>query len=283
MSNFRKGCTFTMGGKEYEVISANGNDPASSLVYAERQDIHHTDPQTIRLWKAEAKLARGDIMLNGYIEKPANRDGFFPQLPDPLAQIAELKRRIRAIEERRVILLKSEDPTGQILLQDNIVRPNKPFDIWSCVAEDKTPHSIQFIKIRAVVLSVASAAQTENFLFNIDDQLLSACRISGDSLFCEGKVRLDLSPELQTIQGNPTQILSHDLGGKIELGIELRLHCKYLTGLAIVNANILSASYTRDIKAPGLKISKLAFPEIGEHTIAMEGVNLDIYTEGHEA
>lgn len=286
MSKFIKGTIFTMGGKEYEVLTAGTDDPASSLVYAPLHEDDSSDPLSIRLWKAEAKLARGDIMINGYEENPTIKDSFYPPVIDPLEQIAELKKRIRAIEERRVLLLKVNDPLNQILIQDNIVRPNKAFDIWaytSASPQNINKRNIQYIKIRGLVLALSTSSnKIEHFLFNIADQLQPCCRISGDTLSSVGEIKIDLSSELKTIQGSKTSILTSELGGKIELGIELRLNCKFATGLSIISSNILHAAYTREIKAPGLKINKLSFPEIGEHMIVIEGVWLDIYTEGFD-
>ncbi len=87
MGSFIKGMTFTMEGKEYEVVNEGTNDPASCLVYVLSQEKETADPQTLRMWKAEAKLARGDIMISGYSEesgKQPARDSFYPPVTDPL-------------------------------------------------------------------------------------------------------------------------------------------------------------------------------------------------------
>lgn len=288
MSSFMQGMTFTMEGKEYEVLTEGTSDPSSCLVYAPRHEKETADPLTIRMWKAEAKLARGDIMISGYADESRRPgDSFFPPVIDPLEQIAELKKRIRAIEQRRLTMLKIDDPKGQILLQDNVVRPNKNFDIWaytkSSGGSSKRDRNIQYIKLRGVVLAISGhGSQLEHFLFNISDQLQPCCRIAGETLSSEGKVKIDLTPRLQTIQGARTQILTESLGGRIELGIELRLACQYQSGATVINAKICQASYIRDVNAPGIKINKLAFPEIGDHMIAIEGVCVDIYTDGPE-
>lgn len=287
MGSFIQGMTFTMEGKEYEVLAEGTNEPSSCMVYVLRQQKETADPQTIRMWKAEAKLARGDIMISGYADdahREGAKDSFYPPVTDPLEQIAELKKRIHAIEQRRLTLLKVDDPKGQILVQDNVVRPNKTFDIWhftkSSGDSSKRERNIQYVKLRGIMLVISSSGNAvEHFLFNITDQLQPCCRIVGDTLSSEGKIRIDLSPQLQTIQGNKTQIFSDSLGGRVELGVDLRLNCKYETGMACINAQIMQASYQRDVNAPGLKINKLAFPEIGEHMIAIEGVCVDIYTD----
>ncbi|MCX4309077.1 MAG: hypothetical protein OSJ28_02060 [Desulfovibrio sp.] len=288
MGSFIKGMTFTMEGKEYEVVNEGTNDPASCLVYVLSQEKETADPQTLRMWKAEAKLARGDIMISGYSEesgKQPARDSFYPPVTDPLEQIAELKKRIHAIEQRRISLLKVDDPKAQILLQDNVVRPNKPFDVWNYTKSSgdtsKQNRKIQYVKLRGIMLVITSNSnQVEHFLFNISDQLQPCCRIAGDTLSSEGKIKIDLSAQVQTIQGNKTQILTSELEGRIELAVELKLNCKYATGLTIINAQIVQAAYIRDVNAPGLKINKIAFPEIGNHMIAVEGICVDIYTEG---
>lgn len=290
MASFMKGMTFTMEGKEYEVLSEGTKDPSSCLVYVLSQEKETADPQTIRMWKAEAKLARGDIMISGYTEdsgRNAPKDTFYPPITDPLEQIAELKKRIHAIEQRRLTLLKVDDPKGHVLLQDNVVRANKTFDIWKYTQSSgdaaKQPRNIQYVKLRGIMLILSnSSGQPEHFLFNITDQLQPCCRITGDTLSSEGKIKIDLSPQLQTIQGIKTQILSADIGGKIELTVELRLTCQYATGMTAINAKIIQAAYIRDVNGPGLKISKLAFPEIGNHMIAVEGICVDIYTDSGE-
>lgn len=289
MGSFIKGMTFTMEGKEYEVLSEGTNDPSSCMVYVLRQEKETADPETIRMWKAEARLARGDIMISGYIDDRKNeqKEKFFPPVIDPLEQIAELKKRIQAIEQRRLTLYRIDDPKGAVLLQDNVVRPNKHFDIWKYTqASGQGPRqkrNIQYVKIRGVVLVItANNQQAEHFLFNITDQLQPLCRIAGDTLSSDGKIRLNLTSELQTIQGGRTALITEQLGGRIELEVELKLNCQYRTGMAIINAQIIQAAYIRDVNAPGLKINRIAFPELGDHMIAVEGVCLDIYTEGPE-
>lgn len=290
MSSFMKGMTFTMGGKEYEVLAEGTNDPSSCLVYVPRYEKETADPLTIRMWKAEAKLARGDIMISGYAddgERNGVRSTFYPPVTDPLEQIAELKKRIQAIERRRLTLLKVDDPTGVVLLQDNVVRPNKAFDIWDFTRASgdiaKKERHIQYVKIRGLMLVISgNSALTERFLFNIADQLQPCCRIAGDTLSSEGKIKIDLTSRLKTIQGGLTQLLTDDMGGKIELAVELRLNCKYATGMTSINARILQAAYIREVNGPGFKINNLTFPEIGSHLIAIEGICVDIYTDGPE-
>lgn len=284
MRKFTKGAIFIMGGKEYEVLAEGSEDPASCLVYAPVHEAEHADPLTIRMWKAEAKLARGDIMLRGHDETPSHATSFYPPIKDPLEQIAELKRRIQAIEERRVTLLKIDDPLGEVLLKDNIVRPNKPFDIWAYTLSSgvgRNHRNIQYIKTRGLILTLsANNAQTEHLLFNIGDQIQPCCAIKGNNLSSEAKIKIELSPNLKTIQGGKTTILTPELRGKIELTIELRVNCQYQNGMTVVNANILQSAYLRDVNSPVLKIDNLAFPEIGEHMVAIEGVCVDIYTDG---
>lgn len=278
MTSFVKGMTFTMGGKEYEVLSAGGSDPSSSLVYAPAEDASLKNSHSLRIWKAESRLARGDIMISGY---PESEGGTvcLPDAIDPLAQISELKRRIQEIEDRRVTLYRAYDPSAQILLKDNLVRPNKVFDIWAFANTTKA-RPIQYVKLRGLLLALSSAqGGLEHFLFNISDQLSPTCRIEGDSLNSEGKIRVNLSPEMRTIQGNPPSIISANMDGKVELTMELRLACQFLTGQMIIHANILQAAYIRAINAPGMKTATLAFPEIGEHMIAIEGISVDIYTD----
>lgn len=274
-----------MGGKEYEVLATGGSDPSSCLVYAPRHEPDTSDPLTLRLWKAEAKLARGDITISGYAENPLSQnDAFIPPVNDPLSQIAELKKRIQAIEERRVTLCKVDDPVGQILIQDNIVRPNKPFDIWAYTkSSPRIKRDIQYIKIRGIILAIsASCSQIEHFLFNVSDQLQPGCRINDDTLGNEGRLRLDLVPGQKTIQGLKTEILNDSLGGRIELAIATKINCKYASGLTVISANINQAAYIREVKGPRMKINQLAFPEIGEHMIVIEGICLDIYTTASE-
>lgn len=290
MPNFLKGMTFTMGGKEYEIISEGTNDPSSCIVYVERHEKETGDPQSLRMWKAEAKLARGDIMISGYTDEERNKkfkDSFYPPVTDPLEQIAELKKRILAIEERRLTLLKIDDPKGHVLLQDNVVKPNKVFNVWEYTQTSgdwaKKSRPIQYIKIRGIMIVVsANSHLLEHFLFNISDQLQPCCRILGDTLSSEGRIKIDLIPQVQTIQGAKTQIFNENLGGRMELTIDLKLNCQYESGEAKIAANISQAAYIRDVNAPGLKINKIAFPEIGEHMIAIEGICLDVYTAGVE-
>lgn len=279
-----------MGGKEYEIISEGTNDPSSCIVYVLRHEKETGDPQSLRMWKAEAKLARGDIMISGYVDEERNRkfkDSFYPPVTDPLEQIAELKKRILAIEQRRLTLLKVDDPKGHVLLQDNVVKPNKTFNIWEYTQASgdyvKRHRPIQYIKIRGIMIAVSGNSHfLEHFLFNISDQLQPCCRIVGDMLSSEGKIKIDLGPQIQTIQGARTQIFNDNLGGRIELGIDLKLNCQYESGEIKVVANISQVAYIREVNAPGLKINKIAFPEIGDHMIAVEGVCLDIYTAGVE-
>lgn len=283
MTSFVKGMTFTMGGKEYEVLSGGTSDPSSSLVYVPRYGKNITDPSTLRIWKAESRLARGEIMINGFAEADsAGQQGssFYPESLDPLEQIAELKKRISSIENRRVTLWKEEDHSSRILLQDNLVKPNKAFDIWAYAkaSVDFCQRPIQYVKLRGLLLALSgNGGKIEHFLFNISDQLSPTCRITGDTLSSEGKIRIDLTPGMTTIQGAPTTIISDDLDGRVELTIELRLLCQYLTGHTIIHANILQAAYIREVNGPGLKTGRLAFPELGEHAIAIEGISMDIY------
>lgn len=284
MNKFTKGAFFIMGGKEYEVLAEGTDDPASCLVYAPAHETEHADPLTIRMWKAEAKLARGDIMIRGHEENLGHATSFYPPIKDPLEQIAELKKRIQAIEERRVTLLKIDDPLGQVLLQDNIVRPNKAFDIWAYTLSSgigRCHRNIQYIKTRGLIINLsANNAPTEHLLFNIGDQIQPCCSINGDNLSSEAKIKIELTPGLKTIQGGKTAILTPELKGKIGLTIEICVNCKYQTGMTMINANILQAAYLRDVKSPVLKIDNLAFPEIGDHAVAIEGICVDIYTEG---
>lgn len=289
MTSFLKGMIFTMEGKEYEVVAEGTSDPSSCLVYVLRHEKETADPQTIRMWKAEAKLARGDIMINGYADdsRRSSKDSFYPPVTDPLEQIAELKKRIQAIEQRRLTLLKVDDPKGNVLLQDNVVRANKTFDIWKYTKTSgdhiKQTRNIQYVKLRGIMLIITNSDNpAEHFLFNITDQLQPCCRIAGDTLSSEGKIKIDLSPQIKTIQGAKTQILAQEIGGRIELTIELRLNCQYGTGMMAINAKISQAAYIRDVNGPGLKINKIAFPEIGNHMIAIEGICVDIYTDGGE-
>lgn len=285
MASFKKGTIFTMCGKEYEVVTEGSDEPSSCLVYVPRHEKDTADPISIRMWKAEAKLARGDIMISGHERSEKETfNNFYPSITDPLEQIAALKKRIHAIEERRLTLLKADDATGHVMLQDNVVRTNKSFDIWSYVRS--TDHSrprrnIQYIKLRGLILTISAASSsTEHFLFNITEQLQPCCRFAGDTMISEGVIKIDLGPELRTIQGCKTDILKDELEGKIELSVDIKMNCKYETGVTIVKSNILQCAYIRDVKAPGLKIGKLAFPEIGDHMIAVLGVSLDIYTVG---
>lgn len=287
MGSFAKGMTFTMEGKEYEILNEGSNDPSSYLLYLPLHEKGTGDPLTLRLWQAEAKLSRGDIMIIGRPDgsgQASSKDSFYPPVSDPLEQIAELKKRIQAIEKRRISLLKIDDPKSLVLLQDNVVRPNKPFDIWAYTQSSgdyaKKGKKIQYIKIRGIMLVITgNTSMIEHFLFNISDQLQPCCRIAGDTLSSEGKIKIDLSSRVQTILGNRTQILTSDLEGRIELAVELKLNCNFLSGQTIINANILQAAYIREVNAPGLKINKIAFPEIGDHLIAIEGICVDIYTE----
>ena len=290
MTSFVKGMSFTMGGKEYVVLNEGGSDPSSCLVYAPRNEMDMPDPFTLRMWKAEAKLARGDIVIGDTAavnRSTGQASTYFPPVLDPLEQIAQLKKRIQAIEKRRVNLFRSEDPSAQILLQDNIVRPNKVFDIWAYARSDmgsvSQARSIQYIKLRGLILALTGQGGIiEHFLFNISDQLAPTCRISGDTLSSEGKIRIDLSPKIQTIQGSPTRIISDNLDGRVELTLEVRLACQYASGQTIIQANILQAAYIREVNGPGLKTARLAFPEIGEHMIAIEGICVDIYAGERE-
>lgn len=286
MGSFSKGMIFTMGGAEYEVLAEGTNEPSSDIVYAPASERDTSEPFTMSSWKAEAKLARGDILINGYsADKLGEKEVFYPRVIDPLEQIAELKKRIRAIERRRLSLLKADDPRGRVLLQDNVVRPNKPFDIWEYTRTSgdiaKRERKIQYVKIRGVMLIISGqSGHTERFLFNIGDQLQPLCRVSGDTLTSEGKIKIDLTSHMRTSRGGRTKIITDDIGGRIELGVELRLNCKVTTGLASVNAKITQAAYIRDVNAPGLKIGRVAFSELGDYFIAIEGVGLDIYTDG---
>lgn len=269
-------------------MTAGTNEPSSKMVYAPAGDRDGADPLTISSWKAEAKLARGDILINGYNDAGADtRDVFYSPVIDPLEQIAELKKRIRAIERRRISMLKADDPDGRVLLRDNVVRPNKPFDIWAYTKTSgdiaKRERKIHYVKIRGVMLVISGqSGWTEHFLFNIADHLQPLCRVSGDTLFSEGKIKIDLTSHIRTACGAQTKIITENLGGRIELGIDLRLNCKYASGLTAVNAKITQAAYIRDVNGPGLKISRVAFPELGDHFIAIEGVCLDIYVDGQE-
>lgn len=286
MGSFMKGMTFTMEGKEYEILEEGTSDPSSCLVYILRNEKDTADPLTLRMWKAEAKLARGDIMISGYAEDQgnSNRNIFYPPITDPLEQIAELKKRIQAIEQRRLSLLKADDPKGFVLLQDNVVRPNKTFDIWAYTRASgdiaKKDRDIQFIKLRGLIL-VLSGAQVEHYLFNISDQLQPCCKIAGGTLSSEGKIKLDITPRIKTIQGKPTSLLTGSLGGRVTLDVELGLNCQIRTGMTIIKASILQAAYIREVNAPGLRINSLELPELGDHMLAIEGVCVDIYTDGH--
>lgn len=282
MPIFTKGAVFTMGGKEYEVLAAGDDNPASCMLYVPRHEKDTADPLTIRMWKAEAKLARGDIMINSQPEDSASAQAnpFYPPITDPLEQIAELKKRIQAIEQRRVILLKSRDPSGQILLQDNIIRPNRPFDIWTLAANGEQKSPIQYIRPRALILTISSNDNPEHFLFNIAGQIPPCCRAVDDVLSADGQVSLKLGPELHTIRGGRTNILTNDFAGRIELEIGLRLRCKYESGLTNLSAQIQRCSYIREVNSPTLKMDRLTFPEIGDHIITILGINVDIYTAG---
>lgn len=266
-----------MAGKEYEVLSAGSSDPSSCLVYAPAEATDADNSHSLRIWKAESRLARGDIMISSY---PAT-DRINPCLPgtlDPLAQIAQLKKHIQEMEDRRVTLLRANDPASQILLHDNMIRPNKVFEIWA-YAEPRQAQQIQNVKLRRLLLALSGThCRLEHFLFDISDQISPTCRIAGDSLTTEGKIRINLSPEMRTIQGKRPGIIPANMDGKIELTMELRLSCQYLTGQMIVHANILQAAYIRAINAPGMKTARIAFPEIDEHMIAIEGIGVDIHT-----
>lgn len=282
MPIFTRGAIFTMGGKEYEVVTEGTDDPSSCLVYVPRHEKDTADPLTIRMWKAEAKLARGDIMINGQ-RHDDGPSAFYPPVADPLEQIAELKKRIHAIERRRVVLLKSRDPEGQILLQDNMIRPNKPFDIWSLAASGTdAPKPIQYIRPRSLVLTISGGDIPEHFLFNIADQIPPCCRAKGDTLTSEGRVRLNLGPDLKTIQGINTDILGPGLAGRIELEIDLKLICKFSTGLTTLFAQIFQCSFIRTVNSSSVKIGKLVFPEIGDYLVAILGISVDIYTIGQD-
>lgn len=284
MPIFTKGTIFTMAGKEYEVLAEGGDDPSSCLLYAPRHEKDTADPLTIRMWKAEAKLARGDIMINGQPENSGSGiiNPFYPPITDPLEQIAELKKRIHAIEQRRVILLKSRDPSGQILLQDNIVRPNRPFDIWTLAANGEQKSPIQYIRPRALILTISNNDNPEHFLFNIAGQIPPCCRAVEDVITADGQVSIKLGPELHTIRGTRTDILNNDFSGRIELEIGLRLRCKYESGVTTISAQIQRCSYIREVNSPSLKMDKLTFPEIGDHLITILGINVDIYTAGNK-
>ncbi|MDE5833874.1 MAG: hypothetical protein K2H64_13020 [Desulfovibrio sp.] len=280
--------TFTMEGQEYEVLGEGTSDPSSCMVYVLRKEKETADPQTLRMWKAEAKLARGDIMISGYADDakaPEKRDRFYPPIVDPLEQIAELKKRIQAIERRRLSLLKVDDPRGAVLLQDNIVRPNKRFDVWNYTRASgdsaKKSRPLQYIKLRGVALAIsAPGGQTEFFLFNIGDQLQPCCRISGNSLSSEGKIKLNLSSRLKTTQGKPSKLFPADHGGGLELDVELRLECDRISGETLIGANISRAAFIREVNGSSAVLSELTFPEMGDRKISIEGICVDIYTDG---
>lgn len=277
MTSFVRGMTFMMDGKEYEVLSEGGSDPSSSLVYAPANENYRGDPQTLRMWKAESRLARGDIMISGY---PRGRgQANFGSALDPLEQIAELKKRILELEKSRLTLFRAHDPAAQILLQDNLVRPNKVFEIWAYTAETRQA-PIQYIKLRGLLLALSGEkGRLEHFLFNISDQLSPTCRVKGGTLSSEGTIRIELAPGIQTIQGKASAIIPADMDGHIELTMDLRMACQHAIGQMAVYAKIRQAAYIRPINAPGLKTAPLAFPEIGSHMIAIEGISLDIYAE----
>lgn len=283
MSSFAKGITFTMGGTKYEVLAEGGTDLSSNLVYVPCEERETADPRTLVMWKAEAKLARGDILIND--AQAAAR----PHSPysDSLQQIADLKRRIYAIERRRVNLLKIDDPESQVLLRDNIVRPNKSFDIWTYTRSSYDPRpkrEIQHMKIHGILLAVqANSAPVEHFHFDISDQFESRCQTSGDTLTTQGTVKVELAEDLRTVHGLRPSFIPGNLGGHIVLDVELKALCKYAVGTAIINACIARAAYVRDVKAPGLKMNKIAFPEIGDHMIAIVGVCLEIYADDQAA
>lgn len=285
MGTFLKGMTFTMQGKEYEVLSADGDEANACIVYVLAAERETGDPLTMRASRAEACLARGDIQITGYDPaSPGGPKSASPAVYDPLEQIAELKKRIQAIEQRRLTLLKADDPRGETLMQDNVIRPNKEFNIWDytkTAGVSQDGKNIQYVKIRGLIIVLSSQNRlTEHFLFNISDQLQPSCRIAGDTISSDGRVKIDLSGRLQTIQGDRTQILSPELfRGHIELSIELGLKCQWASGLTTINAGIVQAAYTREINAAGFRMSSLAFPEIGNHMVAIEGVCVDVYTD----
>lgn len=278
MSNFRKGATFTMNGEEYEVLTEGDNDPASCLIYA---PLHcSTEPLSIRLWKEEAKLARGDITINGEDEATSPDQEFTLELPDPAARIIELKKRIRAIEKRRIVMRKSADPEGQTLLHDNIVRPNKPFDIWT-YANHKNRHGriIQFIKIQSIVIAITKGDDTERFLFNLAPNAMPNCRVGNGRIFLEGQVQINLNSQLQTIQGKNTRLIAFDPEWHLELLLALRLHCKATCGHALANANIIKASFAHNTNAPGLRLAMPSLLDASNSAIIVVGLGLDIYAE----
>lgn len=284
MGSFVKGMTFTMNGNEYEVLAEGGSDPASCMVFALRAEKDTADPESLRAWKAEDLLARGEIVPTGMPPESAGAAGAQVPITDPLEQIAELKKRILAIEQRRLGLLKVDDPRGEVLLQDNVVRPNKEFNIWNYTRAsglEQAGRKIQYVKIRGLIIVIsASNRKMEHFLFNISDQLQPCCRISGATLSSEGRVKIEISPRLLTIQGQRTQILSSaQLEGRIELFIEIGLDCQWATGVTSISARILQAAYLREVNGPGLRINKISFPEIGNHMLAIEGVCVDVYAD----
>lgn len=164
------------------------------------------------------------------------------------------------------------------------MRPNKEFNIWDYTRTSgvsQEGRNIQYVKIRGLIIVLSSQNRLmEHFLFNISDQIQPSCRIAGDTLSSEGRVKIDLSPRLQTIQGDRTQILAADaFRGHIELAIELGLKCQWASGVTTISAGIVQASYIREVNAAGFRMSSLAFPEIGNHMLAIEGVCVDVYTD----
>ncbi len=290
MTNFMKGMTFTMEGKEYEILSEGTNDPSSYLVYVALHENEGEDPKTLRIWKAEAKLARGDITINGHIDEEIRKkrgENPYPVLSDPLEQIADLKRRIMAIEERRLSLLKIDDPKGHALLQDNVFRPNKAFNIWDYTLTSgdylKKSRAIQYIKIKGIIIGISVNSQIlEHFSFNISDQVQPGIPVSDDTLVAEGRVKIVLDSQAQTIQGAKTRIIHEDLGGRIELEMDMGISCVCNSGEFKTQANFSKVAYIRDVNAPGLLINRIAFPEIGNHMVGIEGISADIYISGQE-
>lgn len=278
-----------MEGKEYEILSEGTNDPSSFIEYAPLHEKLSGEPLTLRMWKAEARLARGEIKINSGADESleGGRLALYPPEPDPLEQIAELKKRILAIERRRVSLMKADDPKSKVLLQDNVLKPNKSFNIWDYTLSSgdcvKRGQELQFVRIRGVILALTGNSQfLERFLFNIADQIDPCSKTADGSLCSQGRVKVDINPRIQTIHGSKTQLINGSLGGRIELDIDMRLECGILSGRSKIAANISKAAYIRDVHAPGLMINKIAFPEIGDHMLAIEGLCVEIYTAGPE-
>lgn len=85
MGTFLKGMTFSMQGKEYEVLSTVGEDANACIVYVLAAEKESADPMTMRSSRAESRLARGEIRITGYDpDSMGASDAARPAIYDPL-------------------------------------------------------------------------------------------------------------------------------------------------------------------------------------------------------